>query len=122
MAINIKTIGTHSVILERIGLITKEQLIQVYQKLIAMNLEYLIFDDRNMMLPSHETVYNNDVQSLIGKVVQRDGFLKVIVVVPEDSEMRVLMMNRTMEANTRHKLMFAEDLDSAINMWTSLQD
>jgi|GEM_PF-3108592 len=121
MTINITIVGEKSVIVERVGLITKEQLIHTYQQLLAMDVEYAIVDDRNMMLQSHATIYNIDVQPLVESIMVRDAFRHVVIVVPEDNEMRVLIHDEFQRLNLKDKLTFADDLETAKEILVDLQ-
>ena len=112
MTVTISIIDDKTILLERSGLITAEQLVTAYQRVLTMKFEYIILDNTNMMY-SVDSIYNADVRPWVRKILQRDELNKVVVILPEDDELRARVTGSFDEFHVSEKLIFATCIESA---------
>jgi len=120
MAVTVSIIDDKSILIDRIGMITKEQLITAYQQVLTMEVDYIVIDNSNMMY-SVESIYNDDVRPFVQEVLQREQLKKVIVILSEVDELRSRVKGAFQEFSVFHKLIFAETIYSAKGILADLQ-
>ena len=119
MTVTVSVIDDKSILIDRSGLISTEQLIEAYQEVLTMEVEYIIIDSTNMMY-SVEAIYNDDVRPWIQEVLQRENLKNVFVILPDSADLRSRVIGAFQEFSVFHKLIFSESVKLAKEMLANL--
>jgi hypothetical protein len=122
MSVNIIPIDDKTILIERAGLVTKEQLIGAYSKVLEMDIEYAILDDTNMMVYSNEVMDNEDVQKLVQCILQREIFKHIVSILPEESDRRQFGTELFERLDILHKISFTTSMEAATQRLSELQE
>lgn len=122
MSVNIIPIDDKSILIERVGLVTKEQLVSAYSKIIEMVIEFIILDDTNMMIHSNEVMDNEDIQILVKSILQKETLKHVIAIVPKESDRRQFGTGLFEQLNILDKMSFTMSMEDAKKRLSELQE
>lgn len=122
MAVNIIRMDGKTILIERIGLVTQEQLVSAYSKVLQMVIEFIILDDTNMMVRSNEVMDNEEVQTLVKLILQKETFKHVIAIVPKESDRRQFGTELFEQYNISDKMSFTTSMEAARQLLSELQE